>query len=225
MSESLLITLWITLKVATFSTLLVFIPGVLLGFYFERTHSRFAKFLSAVTILPMVIPPTAVGFILLKLFGYDGILGTWLSAMDIEILLTWKAAVIASAVMAFPIMVRTSKVAFEGVDQKLEAMARTLGYSRVQAFFKVALPLAFRGLLAAAILSFTRAVGEFGATVTVAGNIYGKTQTLSSAIYTAEQVGKENEAMVLIIISLALGFFAIFMTEMLSKKSSKYMRN
>ncbi|MCB1198988.1 MAG: ABC transporter permease subunit, partial [Deltaproteobacteria bacterium] len=117
------------------------------------------------------------------------------------------------------------KVAFEGVDSKLEEMARTLGYVPVQTFFKVALPLSFRGLMAAAILSFTRAVGEFGATVTVAGNIHGKTQTLSSAIYSAQEVGNQQEVTVLIIISLLLGFFAIFMTEMLSRKSSKYLRS
>ena len=171
--------------------------------------------LSTLVGLPLVLPPTAVGFLLLELLAYHGPLGPDRLGFDLGILLTWKGAVLASAVMASPIVVRTARVAFEGVDPRLEAMARTLGEPPSRVFRRITLPLAHRGLLAAAILGFTRAVGEFGATVIVAGNIPGRTQTLASALYSAQQTGNVEEARWLLALALALGFVAILASERL----------
>jgi molybdate transport system permease protein len=167
-----------------------------------------------------VLPPTAVGYLLLRLLAVDGPLGPRFLGFNIDILLTWKAAVLATAVMATPLVARTAKIAFDGVDPRFEAMNRTLGFGPIETFLRTSIPLASRGLLAAAILGFTRAVGEFGATVTVAGNIPSKTQTLASAIFSAQQVGAHDEAFVLIAVALALGFGATYASEVLAQRAS-----
>lgn len=207
--------IWLTLRVASTATLLVLVPGTLLAYLLARRDFRGKSLVSTLVALPLVLPPTAVGYLLLELLAARGPLGRETLGFDLGILLTWKAAVLASAVMASPLVVRTARVAFEGVDPRLERMARTLGYGRVETFFSTTLPLAGRGLLAAAILGFTRAVGEFGATVTIAGNIPGRTQTLASAIYAAQQVGDTGEAYALLAVALALGFGAILVSERL----------
>jgi molybdate transport system permease protein len=220
MSEATVSAIFLTVKVASVATLIVLVPGILLGYYFARKNTPISRLVSTFVGLPMVLPPTAVGYLLLRLLARDGPLGPVFLGLDINLLLTWKAAVLAAVVMALPLVVRTAKVAFDGVDPKLEMMKRTLGFGPVQTFLRVSLPIASRGLLAAAILGFTRAVGEFGATVTVAANIPFKTQTLASAIFSAQQVGQEREAYVLIVLALLLGFAAIFATELLSKRST-----
>jgi molybdate transport system permease protein len=224
MSEATLAAILLTLKVATISTICVLVPATLLAYWFARRHDRTSLLFSGIVGLPLVLPPTAVGYLLLRLFAFDGPLGPEVLGFHINFLLTWKAAVVAAALMALPLVVRTSKVAFEGVDPRLEMMSRTLGYGPVRTFFAVSLPLASRGLLAANILGFTRAVGEFGAIVTVAGNIPYQTQTLASAIYSAQQVGQHGEAYVLITISLVLGFGAIIASELLSRPDSELRR-
>lgn len=225
MSEVTASAILLTLKVASIATLVVFVPSLLLGYYFARRHTTTSKLVSTFVTLPMVLPPTAVGYLLLRLFAVDGPLGPEVLGFRIDVLLTWRAAVIAAAVMAMPLVVRTAKVAFEGVDPRLEVMSRTLGYTRLETFFATSVPLAARGLLAAAILGFTRAVGEFGATVTVAGNIPFKTQTLASAIFSAQQVGRESEAYVLISVALVLGFAAIYATELLASRPAVLNRS
>lgn len=225
MSDATASAILLTLQVASLATVLVFIPGMLLGYYFSRRETTLSKLISTLVTLPMVLPPTAVGYLLLRALAVDGPLGHEVFGLRIDILLTWQAAVLAAAVMAIPLVVRTAKVAFDGVDPKLEMMHRTLGYTRLETFMRTSVPLASRGLVAAAILGFTRAVGEFGATVTVAGNIPFKTQTLASAIFSAQQVGQHDEAYVLITISLALGFGAIYATELLSGNSSPSTRS
>ena len=144
-----------------------------------------------------------------------------LGSLDIRILLTWRAAVLAAMVMALPLVVRTARVAFEEVDPRIEAMDRTLGHSALEVFCRTTLPLASRGLLAAAILGFTRAVGEFGATVTIAGNIPGRTQTLASAIFAAQSSGTESEVWVLLGFALAVGVVAIYSSERLAERPVK----
>ena len=220
MSEATLAAIWLTLKVASVSTVCVFVPATLLAYWFARRHDRMSLLFSGLVGLPLVLPPTAVGYLLLRLFAFDGPLGPEVLGFQINFLLTWKAAIVAAALMALPLVVRTSKVAFEGVDPRLEMMSRTLGHGPVRTFFAVSLPLAARGLLAANILGFTRAVGEFGAIVTVAGNIPFQTQTLASAIYSAQQVGQHGEAYGLITIALVLGFGAIIASELLSRPAS-----
>lgn len=224
MSDATASAIIMTLQVASVATSVVFIPAILIGYYLSRSDTTTSKLVSTLATLPMVLPPTAIGYLLLRMLAVDGPLGPELFGIRIDILLTWRAAVLAAAVMAAPLVVRTAKVAFEGVDPRLEMMHRTLGYTRAETFARTTVPLASRGLLAAAILGFTRAVGEFGATVTVAGNIPFKTQTLASAIFSAQQIGAHREAYVLIAVSLALGFAAIFATELLSNNASRANR-
>ena len=218
MSDATLAVVFLTLKVASVATLLVLPPATLLGYYFARRDSGFSSLLATAVTLPMVLPPTAVGYLLLRLFAVDGPLGPEVLGFSIDILLTWRAAVVAATVMALPLVVRTAKVSFEGVDPRLESMSRTLGYGPIETFLRTSVPLAARGLTAAAILGFTRAIGEFGATITVAGNIPSKTQTLASAIFSAQQVGRHDEAYFLIALSLAIGFAAVYAAEVLARR-------
>lgn len=206
----------LTVKVATAATALVLVPGVLFGYLLARAEFWGKSVLSTLLSLPLVLPPTAVGYLLLQLLASRGLLGRETLGFDLGILLTWKAAVLAAAAMALPLVVRTARVTFEGIDPRLEAMARTLGHGPLATFVRYTLPLAGRGLTAATILGFTRAVGEFGATVIVAGNIPGQTQTLALAIFSAQQVGNDREALVLLGVALLVGFVAIFASERLS---------
>ena len=212
----------LTLKVATVATAVIVVPSTLLGYVLARYDFRGREVLSAIVGLPLVLPPTAVGFLLLRLLATDGPLGRDTLGFDLNLLLTWKAAVIAAAVMSMPLIVRTARVTFEGIDPRLEMMARTLGYGRLKTFVFFSLPLARRGLLAGTILGFTRALGEFGATVIIAGNIPGRSQTLASAIFSAQQVGDDRQAYVLMIVAIVMGFAAIVTAELLSRGGSLY---
>ncbi|MFV0415371.1 MAG: molybdate ABC transporter permease subunit [Chthoniobacterales bacterium] len=206
-----------TLLWAGLTTLLVMTLGTPLSYALAR-HDFFGKrLISTLTSLPLVLPPTAVGYLLLRLLADDGLLGQQLLGFDLNILLTWKAVIVACSIMSMPLVIRAARVSFEEVDPKLEDMARTLGFKRIQVFFLVTLPLASRGLAAAMILGFTRAMGEFGATVIVAGNIPGRTQTLASAIFSAQQAGRDDRADFLTITALIVGFCAIFATEWLTR--------
>lgn len=214
---SVLPVLLLTLQVAATATALVMVPATLLGYALARWEFRGKRLISALVGLPLVLPPTAVGFLLLRLLAARGPFGRDTLGFDLGILLTWKAAVLAAGVMSMPLVVRTARVAFEGVDPRLETMARTLGFGPLHAFLRFTLPLAGRGLLAAVILGFTRSLGEFGATVTLAGNIPGRTQTLASAIFSAQQVGDNTRADALMAIALVVGFAAIVAAELLAQ--------
>ena len=169
--------------------------------------------------LPLVAPPVAIGLILLRLFGRRGWLGGALhDTLGVDVVFTWRGVVLAMAVMALPLFVRTARVAFEGVEPRLELVARTLGASWRRVFFTVTLPLAARGLLAAALLAGARALGEFGATILVAGAIPGRTETLAVAIYQRIQLGKDEEATALLAISLAVAFLATATAELLAAR-------
>ncbi len=217
MTESTFDALRITLLVATLATTVVVVPGTLLAYALARCSFPGKTLISALVGLPLVLPPTAIGFLLLELLGTHGWLGPQRLGFDLGLLLNWKGAVVASAIMATPLVVRTARVAFESVDPRLESMSRTLGQGRLQTFLGTTLPLARRGLLAAIILGFTRAVGEFGATVIVAGNIPGHTQTLSSAIYSAQQVGDHRQASILLAVALVVGLASILIAEHLAR--------
>lgn len=209
-----------TLFWASLSTVLVMIPGTFLAYVLARFNFPGKQVLSTLISLPLVLPPTAVGYLLLRLLARQGPLGSSTLGFDLDILLNWKAVVIACAVMSFPLVVRTARVSFEGVNPRYELMARTLGYGPMRGLFSITFPLASRGLLAAMILGFTRAMGEFGATVIVAGNIPGRTQTLSSAIFSAQQSGNQVQADFLLLVALAVGFTTVYVTESLSKSTS-----
>ena len=214
-----------TLLWASLSTALVMIPGTFLAYALARFDFRGKQVLSTLVSLPLVLPPTAVGYLLLRVLAREGPLGRDTLGVDLDILLTWKAVVIACTVMSLPLVVRTARVSFEGVNPRYELMARTLGYGSVRRLCTITLPLSMRGLLSAMILGFTRAMGEFGATVIVAGNIPGRTQTLSSAIFSAQQSGNETQAHFLLIVALAVGCVAVYAAESLSTPRSVLSRS
>lgn len=220
MTETTLDTLRMTLLWASLATALVMVPGTAVAYALARYEFAGKRVVSTLFSLPLVLPPTAVGYLLLRLFAADGPLGRETLGLDLDVILTWKAVVLACAVMATPLVVRTARVSFEGVDPRYEDLARTLGHGPAATFFRVTLPLAARGLLAAVILGFTRAVGEFGATIILAGNIPGRTQTLASAIFSAQQAGREDEAGFLLGVALVVGFAAIFATEYLAHQQA-----
>ena len=218
MSHAGLVALGLSLRVALGATLVVLPLGVALGWLLARRHVPGKALIETLTALPLVLPPTAVGYLLLRLLARDGPLGERTLGVDLDLLFTWRGAVLASAVMALPLVVRTARVAFEEVDARLEGMARTLGLGRLRTFAAVTLPLARRGLAAAAVLGFSRALGEFGATIIVAGNIPGRTQTLALAIFSDLQLGRDEEAMTLVAITVVLAFVALWTTEALLRK-------
>jgi molybdate transport system permease protein len=222
MDDLTLNALRVTLQVATVATVIVLVPGTLAAYLLARADFPLKSAVSTLLGLPLVLPPTAVGFLLLELLSAHGILGRETLGFDLGILLTWKGAVLASATMSVPLVVGTARVTFEGIDPRLEQMARTLGHGPISTFIRYTLPLASRGLLAAAILGFSRAVGEFGATIIVAGNIPGRTQTLATAIFSAQQAGRNREAGVLLCVALLVGFVAIFSAEHLSRRRAAH---
>jgi len=207
--------LLLSLKVAGWATIVILPPGILLGRLLARRVFPGKSLVETLVALPLVLPPTAVGYVLLRLLSRDGPLGTRALGVDLDLLFTWKGAALSSAIMALPLVARTARVAFEDVDPRLEAMSRTLGLGPAATFLRVILPLARRGLFAATILGFSRALGEFGATVIVAGNIPGRTQTLALAIFNDIQTGRDDEALALLGITVALAFVAIGAVEAL----------
>lgn len=223
MDETTLTALRLTIQYAALATVLVMVPAIALAYVLARFEFPGKNVVAALALLPMVMPPTAVGYLLLRTFATDGPLGPNVLGFDLDILLTGRGVVLACAVMAMPLVFRTARVTFEGVDPRYEAMARTLGYGRIQTILFFTIPLASRGLLAALILGFTRAMGEFGASVTVAGNIPGKTQTLATAIFSAQQAGQDREAYFLLAVALVAGFAAILASEWLSRSRPEFL--
>jgi len=218
LSSPSLVTLLISLKVAFWATAAILPPGILLGLLLARGTFRGKTFVETATSLPLVLPPTAVGYLLLLLLARNGPLGERTLGFDLDLLFTWKGAALASAVMALPLVARTARVAFDEVDGRLEGVARTLGLGRVRTFVEITLPLARRGLLAAAVLGFSRALGEFGATIIVAGNIPGKTQTMALAIFSEMQIGHDKMALTLVGMTVMLAFTAIWTVEVLLRR-------
>ena len=193
--------LWLTLKVAGVATLVTFVVGVILAFLIARSRFWGREGLDSLFTLPLVMPPTVLGYYLIVLIGNQGWLGLWLkTTFGISLIFTWQGAALAAAVVSLPLIYKSARAAFEGVDHNLENAARTLGASEAAVFLRVSLPLAWRGILAGAMMAFARAMGEFGATLMVAGNLPGKTQTLSLAVYDAMQSGNDQAATILVII-------------------------
>ncbi len=221
MSDAALVALLLSAKVALGATLLTLPLGIALGRLLARRELPGKALLETLTALPLVLPPTAVGYLLLRLLARGGPLGERALGFDLGLLLTWRGAVVAAAVMSLPLVVRTARVAFEEVDPRLEAMARTLGLGPWRAFLAVTLPLARRGLLAAAVLGFSRALGEFGATVIVAGSIPGETQTLALAIFSDLQIGRDREALALVGVTVVLAFVALWTVEALLRRGRR----
>lgn len=212
---------WFTTWVAAAGTLLILPPGIALGWLLARKHWRGKILVETIVTLPLVMPPVATGLVLLKLLGRRGLLGRWIESLfGVEIVFTWRAVVIATAVMSFPLLVRTARLALEGVNPRFEQVARTLGAGPWRVFWTITLPLAARGLVAGAVLAFARALGEFGATIMVAGFIPGRTATLALSIYHLVQLSRDNEAWGLLVISITLAFGALWFSETLLRQKS-----
>jgi molybdate transport system permease protein len=210
-----------TLEMAAATTALVLVPGVAVAFLLARYRGPGRGALDPIVSLPLVLPPTAVGLALLDVLGRQRPLGSWLASHGIEIVFTWKAVVLASAVMSFPLLVRSARTGFEEVDPQLVGLARTLGCGPLAAFFRVTLPLAWRGVLAGAVLAFSRALGEFGATIMVAGNIPGRTQTLALAIFQDVERGRDESAFALAAWTVALAFAALWTAEWITRRHAE----
>lgn len=194
--------LGLSLKVAGWATAIDLVLGIAVGYALARLRFVGRNLLDTLLTLPMVMPPTVLGYYLLVMLGRRSWLGQWLHThLGINLIFTWQGAVIAAAVVAFPLVFKPARAAFEAVDGQLEQAARVLGVSELSLFFRVTLPLAWRGILAGALLAFARALGEFGATLMVAGSIPGKTQTLSIAVYEAVQAGQDDVANTLVLIT------------------------
>ncbi|KTT18143.1 molybdate ABC transporter permease subunit [Pseudacidovorax intermedius] len=197
--------LLLSLKVAGVATLLALVAGTALGWLFARRRFPGRSVLEAVCILPLVLPPTVIGYAILVLAGRRSAVGGWLyDYFGYTIVFNWHGAVVASAVVALPLVLKSASAAFGGVDRSLEAAARTLRQSPWSSFVRVTLPLAWPGILAGTLLAFARAMGEFGASLMVAGSIPGKTQTLSMAIYDAVQAGEDRTALLLVLVTSVL---------------------
>ncbi len=194
--------LYLSLKVAAVATLLALVAGMSLAWLFTRTRFPGRSVLEPIFMLPLVLPPTVLGYAILVLAGRRGPLGAWLREnFDYTIVFSWHGAVVASAVVALPLVMKSAGAAFDGVDRELEAAARTLRQSRLSVFLRVTLPLAWPGILAGSLLAFARAMGEFGASLMVAGSIPRQTQTLSMAIYDSVQAGEDDRALVLVVVT------------------------
>lgn len=211
----------LTVRVAVLSTLLILPFGVACGWALARWRGPGRTLVETLLSLPLVLPPTAVGLLLLAGLRRTGTLGRLLDGAGVEILFTWKAVVLAAAVMSFPFLVRLSRTAFEEVDPRLLSMARSLGSSPAAAFRRVALPLAWRGVLAGTLLAFSRALGEFGATILVAGSIPGRTETLALAIFRRTHIGQDTSAMRLVAVTVVIAFAAVWTTEVLTRRRGR----
>jgi molybdate transport system permease protein len=218
--ETWQITLF-SISVGLASTLLILPFGVALAWLFARKEWPLKSVLETIVLLPLVMPPVSTGLILLKIFGRRSLVGQWLYERGIEIVFNWKGVLIAMSVMSFPLLVRSVRTSFAEVNPRLEQIAATLGASPLRIFFVITIPLAYKGIVAGALLAFSRALGEFGATILLAGNIPGQTQTLSLAIYNYVQLGKDSDAYVLLGITVALAFLFVWCSEWLLRAERK----
>ncbi len=213
----------LSLKVSFWSTLLSLPPGMLVAYALARWRFRGKQLLNGLVHLPLILPPVVTGYLLLLAFGRRGPLGAWLAdTFGLVLAFRWTGAVLAAAIMAFPLLVRALRLAIEAVDPRLEQAAATLGAPRWWVFATVTLPLALPGLIAGAVLAFAKAMGEFGATITFVSNIPGQTQTLPSAIYTFLQVpGGETPALRLVAVSIVVAMAALLASELLARRAAR----
>lgn len=225
LTESEWQVLSLSAQVGVCATLLCAIPGIFFGWLLARKEFFAKPALEAVLFMPMVLPPTVPGYLLLVVFGSQGVAGQWLKEnFGIELAFNWKGAVLAAAVIAFPLMVQAAKLSVQMIDRRLESAASTLGSSPFKVWYSVTLPLMLPGILIGSIMVFSRSLGEFGATITFVGNIAGETRTLPLAIYSAtHQIDGDAMAMRLIGICLALAFFSLFLSNLLTRRTEKWL--
>ncbi|ATD82401.1 MULTISPECIES: molybdate ABC transporter permease subunit [Desulfovibrio] len=215
------ISIWspleLSLRVAGTATLVSFVAATLMAWLLARKKGPMPALLDALCTLPLVLPPTVLGYYLILLVGRRGLLGHWLAEMGINLIFSWKGAVVAATVVVFPLIYKSARAALEQVDSHLENAARTLGASEWRVFVSVSLPLAWKGIFAGLMLAFARGMGEFGATLMIAGNIPGKTQTLALAIYDAFQAGNDVQATWLVIVTSLACVSMLMAAELLLK--------
>lgn len=213
---------YLSCKVASSCLLISILPAILVGWLLARREFFAKSLLETLIFLPMVLPPVVPGYLLLLAFGSNGVFGKYLAQFGIELAFNWKGAVLASAVMGFPLFVQSTRLAIELVDARLEIAAKTLGASNLNAFVTVTLPLAFRGILVGAVLCFCRSLGEFGATITFVGNIADETRTLPLAMYSFMQQADSDTALNrLMILSLSVAFFALWFAQWFNRQQKK----
>jgi len=214
--------LWFTAWVSALSTVLILPFGLGIAWLLARYDWPGKSIAETLISLPLVMPPVATGLILLKIFGRRGSLGGLLhDNFNLDIIFTWRGVLIALGVMSFPLLVRSARVAFEEVNPRLEQIARTLGASNFRVFCTITLPLAARGIVGGMLLAFARALGEFGATIMVAGNIPGKTSTLSLAIFQNVQLGQDGQAFRLVGVAVILAVAAVWGSEVLLRRTRR----
>ena len=209
---------WFTVLCATGAIAIVLPPGVLIAWLLARRPFRGRALVETIVSLPLVMPPVATGLILLILLSRRGWIGGVLERFGIEVVFTWKAVVVAMAVMGLPLLVRTARAGFEQVDARYERVAETLGASPLRILLTISLPLAWPSVLAGAVLAFARALGEFGATIVIAGSIPGATRTLAVAIYSAAETGQDSQAAALLSVSVVIAFVALWWANRLAEK-------
>jgi molybdate transport system permease protein len=224
MTELYLSPLLISLKTVLTTTVITFFLGIAIARWMARYSGRFKGVIDGVFILPLVLPPTVVGFGLLLLFGKNGPLGRLFELIGTTIVFSWPATVISAVVMCFPLMYMSARGGFEQVDRNIENAARTLGASEWRIFWSVTMPLAWPAVVAATILAFARAMGEFGATLMLAGNIPGKTTTIPVAIYFNIQAGHMDQALVLVVIVLVISFASLAALAYYKRKGARSLR-
>ena len=217
--------LWISLKTAFLATIITSIIGIFISYKMANYKGRGRGFIDGIFTLPLILPPTVIGFFLLLICGKNGFVGKIFMSFNKNIIFSWSATVIAATVVAFPMMYRTCRSAFEQIDKNMISAARTLGLSETKIFFKIAMPLAWPGIIGGLVLSFARALGEFGATLMIAGNIPGKTQTMPVAIFFAVEGGDMNKAMLWVLIIVAISFIMIFLLNYWCDTQQKVMGN
>lgn len=213
--------LWISLKVAVLATVFTFFAGIAVAYWMLNYRGKGKSLLEGIFISPLILPPTVVGFLLLLLFGKNGAIGQLLMSFDFSVVFTWYGAVITATVVSFPLMYRTALGAFKQIDQNFLAVARTLGASEWTVFRQILLPLALPGVFAGTVLAFARALGEFGATLMLAGNIPGQTQTIPMAIYFAVEAGAMNEAWFWVVVILLISLSGIIAVDFWQEQQRK----
>jgi len=211
---------WFTIACAAGATLLILPPGVVLAWLLARRKFPGRGLVETFVSLPLVMPPVATGLILLMLLSRRGRVGALLERLGIEVVFTWKAVVLAMAIMGLPLLVRTARAGFEQVNVRYERVAATLGAPPARIFLTISLPLAWPSVLAGAVLAFARALGEFGATIIVAGNIPGATRTLAVAIYGYAETGQDSQAFALLLVSVSIAFVALWTANRLVERST-----
>ena len=216
--------LLLSLRVAGLATFFSFLLAILLAWTLARKCGPISAFIDACCTLPLVLPPTVMGYYLILVFGRRGIIGEALAEMGIHLIFSWQGAVVAATLVVFPLIYKSARAALEQVDERLENAARTLGAHEGRILITISLPLAWKGIFAGIILAFARGMGEFGATLMVAGNIPGKTQTLSLAIYAAFQAGDDFMATSLVLITSVLCIFLLLSAELLIKLGASWRR-